>query len=592
MTDSPSVGDLGPRPEEDVVPTPEIEPEVSGAPETPAVEASADGMGSAGAVVVAEETEAVIDPETAIEPPATAGQVPEAAPEGDHAAAEHEAEPAAEHEAAPEPAEAAAQPTTVTEPAEPAPATAPAEPAAEASAEPTAATEPAEPAPEASAEPTAATAPAEPTTATEPAEPAPAEPAAATAPPSSPSPAPEPVARITVSRHVARAFRAAGVRLAFTVPGESFLGLLEALPAEGIRVVTARHENGAGFMAEAYGQLTGRPAVALVTRAVGAANLAIAVHTARADSSPMVAIVGQVERRFRGREAFQEVDVAGTFGGLAKWSTEVGDPSSVPSAIETALRELRTGRPGPVLLALPEDLFDQSVPDAPPPPFRPRTIDIDPSDVRDVLSLLAGARRPVILAGAGVLRARATADLVALAEMLEVPVVSSWRRPDVFPNDHRLYLGMAGHGSAPSVRERLRSADALLVIGCRLNEVTSFGYTIPARRQRWAHVDLEPLHNMAGVPASRPAVAADSRVFLRSAVQRLRLGVLEAAPLDARREANVRDREAYEQGSIVDAQPWDGPGVHPGRVIATLQRLLGPDSIVTTDAGNFASWAG
>ena len=229
----------------------------------------------------------------------------------------------------------------------------------------------------------------------------------------------------------------------------------------------------------------------------------------------MVAIVGGVERRFRGREAFQEVDVAGTFGRLAKWAADVADPAAVPGAVETALRELRTGRPGPVLLGIPEDVFDQTVPDVPPPPFRPRTVDIDPAHIRDVLNLLAGARRPVILAGAGVLRARATADLVAIAEMLEVPVIASWRRPDVFPNDHRLYLGMAGFGAAPSVRERLRTADAILVIGCRLNEVTTFGYTVPGRRQRWAHVDVEPRHNLPGVPAARPSIPADSRAFLQ-----------------------------------------------------------------------------
>ncbi len=411
---------------------------------------------------------------------------------------------------------------------------------------------------------------------------------AATPPP--PAPAPQPIPTIAVGRYVARALRAAGVRIAFTVPGESFLGLLEALPAEGIRIVAARHENGAGFMAEAYGQLTGRPALVLVTRAVGAANLGIAIHTARQDSTPLIAIVGQVERRFRGREAFQEADVAGSIGRLAKWAGEVNDVNAVAQTLEAGLRELRTGRPGPILLTIPEDVFDLQLPDTAPPPARPRVTDLDPSDLRAILNLLAGARRPVILAGAGVLRARATADLVQFAEMLEVPVIASWRRPDVFPNDHRLYLGMSGFGAAPTVPERLRAADAILAVGSRLGEVTSLSYTIPARRQRWAQVDLEPRMNMAGSPAPRPAVTADARIFLRAAIQRLRAGALEAALVDERRAANEADRAAYEEASIVDAAPWAGPGVHPGRVVSTLAAALAPDTIVTTDAGNFASW--
>ena len=215
------------------------------------------------------------------------------------------------------------------------------------------------------------------------------------------------MALATVAVHVARQLRAAGVRFAFTVPGESFLALLEAFGDEGIRVVSTRHENGAAFMAEAYGQLTGRPAVVVGTRAVGAANMAIGIHTARQDSTPMVVIVGQVQRRYRGREAFQEVDQVESFGRLAKWATEVSDRNAVANAVEELLRHLRTGRPGPVLLSLPEDLLDESVPNTPPTPVRGRTLDLDPAHVRSVLHLLAGAKRPVILAGAGILRARA-----------------------------------------------------------------------------------------------------------------------------------------------------------------------------------------
>jgi acetolactate synthase-1/2/3 large subunit len=394
-----------------------------------------------------------------------------------------------------------------------------------------------------------------------------------------------------VAALVARQLRAAGVRFAFTVPGESFLALLEAFTEEGIRVVSTRHESGAAFMAEAYGQLTGRPAVAIGTRAVGASNMAIGIHTARQDSTPMVVIVGQVQRRVRGREAFQEVDQVQSFGRLAKWATEVTDRNAVPGVVEELLRHLRTGRPGPVLLSLPEDLLDEPVPSTAPAPVRGRTQDLDPASVRSVLHLLAGAKRPVILAGAGVLRARATNDLVQVAEMLEVPVMAAWRRPDVFPNQHRLYLGMTGYAAPATVQPRIREADALLVLGSRLSEIASFDYSIPMRGQTWAHVDLEPRAAAHGLSAPTIPVTADVRSFLRSAIERLKGGALESAGVDARAAANNADRERFESASVVDAEPWSGPGVHPGRVVTTLSQVLPADTILTTDAGNLASWA-
>ena len=398
-------------------------------------------------------------------------------------------------------------------------------------------------------------------------------------------------------RFVADALAAAGVRIAYTVPGESFLPLLDGLAAAGIRVVAARHEGGAGFMAAAHGALTGRPAVVVVTRAVGAANLAIALHAAHADSAPLIAIVGQVDRASRGRESFQEVDLVAAFGGLCRWAREVRDVSALPGALDEALRKATTGRPGPVLLSLPADLLDEPAPDdagriATATVLGPsRAPEPDPTTVRRILHLLLDADRPVILAGAGVLRSRATADLVRLAETLDVPVVAAWRRADVFPNDHALYLGMSGYFAAPSVHRRLLEADALLVLGCRLNEVASHGWSVPAEGARWAHVDVEPLGARAGLGAPTVALASDARTFVREARRVLGGAVLEMASLERRREANAADRAAYLEARVVDATPWDGPGVHPGRVITTLERTLPPDAIVTTDAGHFGGWA-
>ena len=403
---------------------------------------------------------------------------------------------------------------------------------------------------------------------------------------------PEPAAPRTVGRMIADALRSAGVRYAFTVPGESFLGLLDALGDAGIRVVATRHEGGAAFMAEAHAQLTSRPAACLGTRAVGAANLAIGIHTARQDSAPMFTLVGQVDRRDRGREAFQEADLSTTIGGLAKWSAEPQDAAAVAGIMGEAIRQALGGRPGPVLLSLAEDLLDEPAPadaqvdGARQTPPRPTA-----DDIRASIELLASARRPIILAGAGILRARTSTDLLRFADLLQVPIIAGWRRGDVVSNDHPLFLGTAGYGSPSTVRDRLLAADAMLVIGCRLNEPTTFGYTMPAADARWIHVDLAP-ERAEGLPRPERAVEADARAFLRAANERLvGKAVLDAELVRTRQAANETDRAAWEGASDVDDSDWDGPGVHPGRVITTLRRILPDDAIITSDAGNFAGWA-
>ncbi len=426
-------------------------------------------------------------------------------------------------------------------------------------------------------------------------EPEPTEPESAeratTEPPMPETTEPEPVGPRTVGRFIADALRVAGVRYAFTVPGESFLGLLDGLNEAGIRIVATRHEGAAAFMAEAHGQLTGRPAAAIGTRAVGAANLAIGIHTARQDSAPMFALVGQVDRAFRGREAFQEIDQATTIGGLASHAIELTALADVPQLIGDAVRAALTGRPGPVLISLPEDILDEELPAGTQvDTARPAADRAETDDVAAVLRFLAAAERPVILAGGGVLRARTSTDLLKLAELLRVPIIAGWRRADVISNDHPLYLGMAGYGSPAVVRDRLAAADAILVIGCRLSEITSFGYTVPADGQPWMHVDVEPLLERSGLPPATRTIASDARTFLRAAVTQIRTGVLEAAIADRRQATNAADRSAWEAATEPDTEAWSGPGVHPGHAIAALRRLLPDDAIVATDAGNFGLW--
>ena len=377
------------------------------------------------------------------------------------------------------------------------------------------------------------------------------------------------------------------------MPGESFLPVLDALEAAGIRVVATRHEGAAAFAAEAYGQLTGRPAVCLGTRVVGASNLAIGIHTATADSTPMFALVGQVERRHRGREAFQESDLVGGIGSLAKWAGEIDDPLTAADVLESAVRAVLEGRPGPALIALPEDVLALPIPRGTRVPVvRPHPEAPSASDIRAVLHFLAAAERPVILAGAGVLRARCSNDLVRFAELLHVPVIASWRRGDIIPNDHPLYLGMTGFGSPSPCGTASAVADAILVLGSRLSEPTSFGYAILA-------------------PTSRGCTWTSSRGRWPSATRRprsTRFAPMPAPscepPLRASRTASLLpDRSSPGIGTTPrigrpGRRPppsmtavWSGPGIHPGRIVADLRRLLPEDAILTTDAGAFAGWA-
>jgi acetolactate synthase-1/2/3 large subunit len=400
----------------------------------------------------------------------------------------------------------------------------------------------------------------------------------------------------TVGDTIAEGLAKAGVKMAFTVPGEGILGLLAGLAANHVRVVTVRHEASAALMATAVGQLTGRAAACIATTGPGAMNLAAGLQAARADSAPVIAIVGQVSRAFKGREAFQELDVVKVFEPLVKWAAEVKTLEEIPSALERAVAAATRGRPGPVLLAIPVDILGLAVPVGGSEVVAATAIhpdyhaDPDPAAVRKVLHLLADARRPLILAGAGVLRARSTDALVRFATTMRVPVVTGWRRGDAFPNDSELYLGTTGPGASANVLTRIQEADALLVLGCRLGEMTTFGYRIPAVGTRWAQVDAEPRGVGFGHRAE-VVMAADVASFLRTSQRVLAHAAFDAASLDERTAANALDRAAYQVAAVVDTQPWSGPGVHPGRVVATLARILPQEAILTTDSGDFGEWA-
>jgi acetolactate synthase I/II/III large subunit len=411
-----------------------------------------------------------------------------------------------------------------------------------------------------------------------------------------PEPAPEPVqtVRRTVSQEIARRLVAAGARYCFTVPAEPILPLLDDLAEAGIRVVTTRHEGGAAFMAEALSQSTGRPQIVAASRAVGAANAAIGIHTAAQDSAPLVALIGQADSSLLGREAFQEADLAGSIGGLATWAAQIDHAEEAPTVLDKAWRRLTSGRPGPLLLSVPIDVQTRELelPDEDmlkPPGARGAAA--DRAAVSRAMKMLAASERGVIVAGAGVLRSRATKRLVALSEALAVPVIAAWRRPDVFPNDHPNYLGMAGVWSAPTVHARLADADVILFIGTRLSEITTDGYAIPGPATRWIHVDVQPRVAHAGLSAPTLAITADASRFLDSAWSDLRAVALDNEMRSRREARTAADREAYRTASDVATGEWSGPGAHPGRVLARLRAILPDNATIATDAGNLAGFA-
>jgi len=384
----------------------------------------------------------------------------------------------------------------------------------------------------------------------------------------------------------ARMLRERGVRYAFGVPGESFLGLLDALhETPEIRLVSTRHEGGAAFMAEAIGKLTGMPAICMGTRGVGAANLAIGIHTAYQDSTPLIALVGQVETSIRHREALQEVELAPFLGQITKWAVEAPNGERLPDLIGEAFHRSVSGRPGPVAIALRGDILDQIASADLPAATATATAAPRASDLKETLRLLSAAHQPLIIAGGGVTRASATDRLVTLAERLGVPVVTGFRRHDAFPNDHPLYIGPLSFGAPPGTIERARSADVVLAIGSRLSELTTFAYTIPGPDATLIQVDVAPEMLGRSFPA-RIAIAADAGETIDAL-----LAAVDNGPSNERIAATAGDRELYVTGSTPPTTSTLNEGVDPALVIAALRDALPPEAIVTVDAGNFWGWA-
>lgn len=371
----------------------------------------------------------------------------------------------------------------------------------------------------------------------------------------------------------------AGVRRFYTVPGESFLEVMDAVECRpGLSLISTRHESGAAFMAEAEAKLTGVPAVAMATRGVGASNLAIGVHTARQDSTPMLVLLGQVETTFLGREAFQEVDLPVFYAPITKWAATVHRADRVAEFVARGLRIATSGRPGPVMLALPADILGEDVP-APEDsagPVRPAVPGSE--EARPVARRLNEARRPVMIAGGGARDARD--EIVAFAEAFNVGVYVGFRRQDVFPNGHPHYLGHLTLGTPPETLRALEEADLVLVVGCRLGEVTTQSYTLPHAEQAVIQVDLDPREVGAAVPVEW-GIVADARGALAA------LNAHAPSPRPARDWSGAR--QAYLDSTEIPAGRA-ATGIDPARVIGAFREVLPRDAILTNDAGNFSAF--
>jgi acetolactate synthase-1/2/3 large subunit len=381
------------------------------------------------------------------------------------------------------------------------------------------------------------------------------------------------------------ALRAHGVDRVFCVPGESYLPVLDALHDSAIDVVVARHEGAAANMAEADGKLTGRPGICFVTRGPGATHASVGVHTARQDSTPMILFVGQVDRGMREREAFQEVDYRQMFGGLAKWAAEIDAPERIPEFLAHAFATAVAGRPGPVVLALPEDVLfaAAAAPEILPTVAFPAAP--SPAAIDAIRAELERAKAPLVVVGGSGWTEQACADLTAFAETQALPVAAAFRRQDLFDNDHPLYAGQVGLAISPALAQRVRGADLLLAFGPRLGEATTGGYTLiesPVPRQRLVHAHPDPEELGRVFSATLPVCAAMPPL----------LAALRALPPRAHADMNWArqahaDFEAFTRRSPKTPAPG---GVDMEQVIARLAAELPPDTLVANGAGNYTVW--
>jgi acetolactate synthase-1/2/3 large subunit len=391
----------------------------------------------------------------------------------------------------------------------------------------------------------------------------------------------------TAARRLVSMLRHLGADRVFCVPGESYLPVLDALVDEpSIDLVTCRHESGAGLMAVADAKLTDRPGVAFVSRGPGATNAALAVHTAQQDGAPMVLFVGQLPRENLERGVFQKIDYTRMFGDMAKWVIEVHDAGRLAETVGEAFRIATEGTPGPVVVSVPEDVFDVETGGVLPEPAHRAPASATPDEVTAVAGRLGAATRPLLLVGGLARSTRGRAALAACVERWQVPVATSYKHQDLFDNHHPCFAGHLGFGLPPTAWRHLTAADLIVAVGTRLNEITTQHFRLPrapSPDQPLIHVHPDPAQ-IGRVYETTVKIVADAVPFLET------LAAHTAPPPPAGRAA-WRDRVHDAVLELARWTPSDAPdGVDFGHVVAALNDQLPPDAVLAMDAGNFGSW--
>jgi len=381
-----------------------------------------------------------------------------------------------------------------------------------------------------------------------------------------------------------------GATHAYAVPGESYLDVLDALLDSDIALTVCRQEGGAAMMAEAHGKLTGRPGICLVTRGPGATNASAGVHVARQDSTPMLLLVGQVRRGSSGREGFQEVDYGQLFGDLAKWSVEIDDAARIPEILSRAFHVAMNGRPGPVVIALPEDVLAErlSVEDA--RPCRVTDPAPSPDELIAVTDLLREADRPLLVAGGSRWTPAAIENLIGLSDALSLPVATSFRRQGLFPASHPHYAGELGVGCEPGLLTCFRESDLVLLVGGRFGEMPSQGWTlldIPSPGQTLLHVH-PGVEELGRVYRADIAINCAPGAFLAP----LRRAASRDPSLRERWEARCPRTTGRHTAHVAWSTPREKPrgAFDAAHAVRETSRQIGPDGIVTNGAGNYATW--
>ncbi|MDC7789582.1 thiamine pyrophosphate-binding protein [Rhodoplanes sp. TEM] len=374
------------------------------------------------------------------------------------------------------------------------------------------------------------------------------------------------------------------VQHVFCVPGESYLAVLDAFHDRDIAVTVCRQEGGAAMMAEAVGKTTGRPGVCFVTRGPGATNASPGVHIAQQDSSPMILFIGQVGRDQKEREAFQEVDYRAMFGGMAKWVVEISDPARMPELVSRAFYEATSGRPGPVVVALPQDVLTERIETPPAPPFRPVDTAAGAADMATLSDMLGAAKRPILLLGGSRWSEEGCRAIADFATRFDLPVATTFRRTHLFDALHPCFAGDLGIGPNPKLLARVKGADLVMLVGGRLGEMPSQGYTlidIPGPQMTFVHVH-PGAQELGRVYRPHLAVNATPTAFAAAAAA---LPPPAAIPWAGAAAAAHADYLAWTE------TPTEVPGgVNLGHVMAWLRDNIPADSFVSNGAGNYAGW--